>query len=106
MGTGLSRDTVKAIECAHLAETIELPRPRTLTGIGARQAVPCRSQHLHAANHVGTDTPAAAASGQAAIRSGGTPAAARGSAHPISRTGSTRTSAFTEFAMKHSSCAA
>jgi transposase len=31
--TGLSWDTVKAIECAHLAETIELPRPQTLTGI-------------------------------------------------------------------------
>ena len=31
--TGLSWDSVKAIECAHLAETIELPRPEVLTGI-------------------------------------------------------------------------
>jgi transposase len=31
--TGLSWDTVKAIECAHLAETIPIPRPQTLTGI-------------------------------------------------------------------------
>lgn len=31
--TGLSWDSVKAIECAHLAETIPIPRPQTLTGI-------------------------------------------------------------------------
>jgi transposase len=31
--TGLSWDSVKAIEAAHLAETIEAPRPQTLTGI-------------------------------------------------------------------------
>jgi len=31
--TGLSWDAVKAIECAHLAETIPIPRPQTLTGI-------------------------------------------------------------------------
>ena len=31
--TGLSWDAVKAIECAHLAETIPMPRPQTLTGI-------------------------------------------------------------------------
>lgn len=31
--TGLSWDTVKAIECAHLAETIPIPDPRTLAGI-------------------------------------------------------------------------
>lgn len=31
--TGLSWDSVKAIECAHLAETISIPQPRTLAGI-------------------------------------------------------------------------
>ena len=31
--TGLPWDSVKAIECAHLAETIPIPRPQTLTGI-------------------------------------------------------------------------
>lgn len=31
--TGLSWDSVKAIECAHLAEVIKPPRPQTLTGI-------------------------------------------------------------------------
>lgn len=31
--TGLSWDSVKAIECAHLAETIRMPRPQTLSGI-------------------------------------------------------------------------
>ena len=31
--TGLSWDSVKAIECAHLAETIPIPRPQTLIGI-------------------------------------------------------------------------
>ena len=31
--TGLTWDSVKAIECAHLAETIPIPRPQTLTGI-------------------------------------------------------------------------
>lgn len=31
--TGLSWDSVKAIECAHLAETIPIPGPQTLTGI-------------------------------------------------------------------------
>jgi len=31
--TGLSWDSVKAIECAHLAETTPMPRPATLTGI-------------------------------------------------------------------------
>ncbi|MHB1290877.1 MAG: ISL3 family transposase [Sulfuricella sp.] len=31
--TGLSWDSVKAIECAHLAETIPIPRPQTLEGI-------------------------------------------------------------------------
>lgn len=31
--TGLSWDSVKAIECAHLAETIPIPRPQTLSGI-------------------------------------------------------------------------
>lgn len=31
--TGLSWDSVKAIECAHLAETIPMPRPQTLEGI-------------------------------------------------------------------------
>lgn len=31
--TGLSWDSVRAIECARLAETIELPRPEVLTGI-------------------------------------------------------------------------
>lgn len=31
--TGLSWDSVKAIECAYLAETIPIPRPQTLTGI-------------------------------------------------------------------------
>ena len=31
--TGLSWDSVKAIECAHLAQTIPIPRPQTLTGI-------------------------------------------------------------------------
>lgn len=31
--TGLSWDSVKAIECAHLTETIEPPRPQTLSGI-------------------------------------------------------------------------
>jgi transposase len=31
--TGLSWDSVKSIECAHLAETIPIPRPQTLTGI-------------------------------------------------------------------------
>jgi len=31
--TGLSWDSVKAIECAHLAETIPIPRPQTLTGL-------------------------------------------------------------------------
>jgi transposase len=31
--TGLSWDSVKAIECAHLAETIPVPRPQTLTGL-------------------------------------------------------------------------
>lgn len=31
--TGLSWDSVKAIECAYLAETIPVPRPQTLTGI-------------------------------------------------------------------------
>jgi transposase len=30
---GLSWDSVKAIECAYLAETIAIPRPQTLTGI-------------------------------------------------------------------------
>lgn len=31
--TGLSWDSVKAIECAHLAETMPIPRPQTLEGI-------------------------------------------------------------------------
>lgn len=31
--TGLSWDSVKTIECAHLAETIPMPDPRTLSGI-------------------------------------------------------------------------
>lgn len=31
--TGLSWDSVKAIECAHLAQTVPIPRPQTLTGI-------------------------------------------------------------------------
>lgn len=31
--TSLSWDSVKAIECAHLAETIPIPRPQTLEGI-------------------------------------------------------------------------
>ena len=31
--TGLSWDSVKAIECAHLAETMPIPPPRTLAGI-------------------------------------------------------------------------
>lgn len=31
--TGLSWDSVKAIECAHLAETMPIPRPQTLTGM-------------------------------------------------------------------------
>ncbi|WIM05838.1 MAG: ISL3 family transposase [Candidatus Nitricoxidivorans perseverans] len=31
--TGLSWDAVKAIECAHLAETLSMPRPQTLAGI-------------------------------------------------------------------------
>jgi len=31
--TGLSWDSVKAIECAHLAETIPIPRPQALTGL-------------------------------------------------------------------------
>jgi transposase len=31
--TGLSWDSVKAIECAHLAETMPIPRPNTLEGI-------------------------------------------------------------------------
>jgi len=31
--TGLSWDSVKAIECVHLAETIPIPRPQTLQGI-------------------------------------------------------------------------
>ena len=31
--TGLSWDSVKSIECAHLAETIPVPRPQTLEGI-------------------------------------------------------------------------
>ena len=31
--TGLSWDSVKAIECAHLAETSPMPRPQTLDGI-------------------------------------------------------------------------
>lgn len=31
--TGLSWDSVKAIECAHLAQTIPIPRPQTLSGI-------------------------------------------------------------------------
>lgn len=31
--TGLSWDSVKAIECAYLAETIPMPRPQTLSGI-------------------------------------------------------------------------
>jgi transposase len=31
--TGLSWDTVKAIECTHLAETIAIPKPQALTGI-------------------------------------------------------------------------
>lgn len=31
--TGLSWDSVKAIECAHLAATLPIPRPQTLTGI-------------------------------------------------------------------------
>jgi transposase len=31
--TGLTWDSVKAIECAYLAETIPIPRPQTLTGI-------------------------------------------------------------------------
>ena len=31
--TGLSWDSVKAIECAHLAETLVIPRPQTLTGL-------------------------------------------------------------------------
>jgi transposase len=31
--TGLSWDSVKAIECAHLADTIPIPRPQTLSGI-------------------------------------------------------------------------
>ncbi|MEW5966111.1 MAG: helix-turn-helix domain-containing protein [Pseudomonadota bacterium] len=31
--TGLSWDSVKAIECAHLAETIPIPDPRRLEGI-------------------------------------------------------------------------
>ena len=31
--TGLSWDSVKAIECAHLKETMPIPRPQTLTGI-------------------------------------------------------------------------
>jgi Transposase and inactivated derivatives len=31
--TGLSWDSVKAIECAHLTETIPIPRPQTLAGI-------------------------------------------------------------------------
>lgn len=31
--TGLSWDSVKAIECAHLAETMPIPRPQTLAGM-------------------------------------------------------------------------
>src|SRR5574343_1122755 len=31
--TGLSWDSVKAIECAHLAQTVPIPWPQTLTGI-------------------------------------------------------------------------
>jgi transposase len=31
--TGLSWDSVKAIECAHLAQTLAIPRPQTLTAI-------------------------------------------------------------------------
>lgn len=31
--TGLSWDTVKAIECAYLAQTVPIPRPQSLTGI-------------------------------------------------------------------------
>jgi transposase len=31
--TGLSWDSVKAIECAHLAETLAIPRPQTLEGL-------------------------------------------------------------------------
>jgi len=31
--TGLSWDSVKAIECAYLAQTVPIPRPQTLTGI-------------------------------------------------------------------------
>jgi transposase len=31
--TGLSWDSVKAIECAHLAETLPIPRPQTLEGL-------------------------------------------------------------------------
>ena len=31
--TGLSWDSVKAIECAHLAETIPIPDPRSIEGI-------------------------------------------------------------------------
>jgi len=46
--TGLSWDSVKAIECAHLAETIPIPRPQTLTGIrylGADEVARAKGQN-------------------------------------------------------------
>lgn len=45
--TGLSWDSVKAIECAHLAETIPIPRPQTLAGIrylGVDEVARCPGQ--------------------------------------------------------------